>query len=235
MTPLTLIELENCPVLEQLQLEEALLRTDGRNICLINRGSPPAIVMGLSGIAEELVHLERAKELPLIRRFSGGGCVVVDGETLFVSFLFSKNALPITPFPEPILRWGADFFRQAWNIDRFGLVENDFVIGERKCGGNAQYIQKDRWLLHTSFLWDFRQERMNLLHLPKKRPLYRNDRAHDDFLCRLKDYAPSTASLIDSLKKALSSRFSLAAIEEPELSAIRTRAHRKETATVNFP
>ncbi len=44
-----LLQLQNMPILEQLRLEEALLRADDRNWILINRGSPPAIVMGISG------------------------------------------------------------------------------------------------------------------------------------------------------------------------------------------
>lgn len=235
MTPsLTLIELKNRPILEQLKLEEALLRTDSRNICLINRGSPRAIVMGLSGIAEELVDLPRVEreKVPLIRRFSGGGCVIVDEETLFISFLFLKKDIPVTPFPEPILRWGNSLYQKAWKIADFGLIENDFVIGEKKCGGNAQYIQKDRWLLHTSFLWDFRKENMDLLLLPKKRPVYRHDRRHDQFLCCLKDYAPSVSALINSLKAALASSFTLLSLSEQEIPQICQREHRRETASL---
>ena len=45
-----LLRLRGFPILEQLQLEERLLRTTQRNWCLINQGtSPPAIVMGISG------------------------------------------------------------------------------------------------------------------------------------------------------------------------------------------
>jgi lipoate-protein ligase A len=234
-TPLTLIELSNKPILEQLRLEEALLRTDARNICLINRGSPPAIVMGLSGVAEELLHPCKTKEasIPVLRRFSGGGCVVVDEETLFITFLFAKKDLPVNPFPEPILRWGCSLYQEAWKIDGFHLIENDYVIGEKKCGGNAQYIQKDRWLLHTSFLWNFRKERMDLLQLPKKRPRYREDRSHDQFLCTLKDHAPSLSFLIDALTKHLSLSFDLQRLSEKEFSAICQREHRRETCTLS--
>ena len=52
MIDLHLLRLENIPILEQLAIEEALLRTDHRNICIVNSGTPPAIVMGISGKAE---------------------------------------------------------------------------------------------------------------------------------------------------------------------------------------
>lgn len=45
-----LLRLWQFPILRQLQLEEALLRVDDRNWCIINDGAAtPAIVMGISG------------------------------------------------------------------------------------------------------------------------------------------------------------------------------------------
>jgi lipoate-protein ligase A len=45
-----LLRLQGFPILQQLQLEERLLRTTPHNWCLINEGAnPPAIVMGVSG------------------------------------------------------------------------------------------------------------------------------------------------------------------------------------------
>lgn len=45
-----LVRLRGLPILQQLHLEEQLLRTSSDNWCLINDGTnSPAIVMGLSG------------------------------------------------------------------------------------------------------------------------------------------------------------------------------------------
>ena len=49
----------------------------------------------------------------------------------------------------------------------------DYIFGDRKFGGNAQAITRQRWLHHTSFLWDFRDDRMALLQHPEKTPEYR--------------------------------------------------------------
>eukprot|EP00977_Amphora_coffeiformis_P010386 scaffold2429_cov165-Amphora_coffeaeformis.AAC.14 len=73
----------------------------------------------------------------------------------------------------------------------FELRENDYILGDRKMGGNAQTIVKNGWLHHTSFLWDFEPENMQYLTLPNKRPDYRNDRAHDEFLMKLNQAYPS--------------------------------------------
>ena len=50
---------------------------------------------------------------------------------------------------------------------------SDYIFGDRKFGGNAQAITRQRWLHHTSFLWDFRDDRMALLQHPEKAPEYR--------------------------------------------------------------
>jgi len=201
MTKIHLIRLKNTPIFEQLQLEEALLRSDHRSFCIINQGSPRAIVMGISGEPKTLLNIESVQnnKIPVIKRFSGGGTVIVDENTLFLTFIMSKEDIDIPPFPEPILRWSADLYADAWKIPNFCLRENDYCIGEKKCGGNAQYIKKDRWLHHTSFLWDYSEENMGHLLLPAKRPKYRLNRPHSDFLTRLKEHALSADLLVEKL------------------------------------
>ena len=54
----------------------------------------------------------------------------------------------------------------------------DYTFGERKFGGNAQAITKQRWLHHTSLLWDFDPANMALLKHPAAVPEYRAVRRH---------------------------------------------------------
>lgn len=201
------LQCERYPVLDQLLLEETLLRTTTQNWCLINRGSSPAIVFGISGRIND--HLSAPSPFPLIRRYSGGGTVVVDEDTLFVSLIFQKADGPSPCYPEPVLRWSAHLYQEAFALPGFALKENDYVIGSRKCGGNAQYFQKHRFVHHTTFLWDYTTNRMNTLLFPPKTPAYRQDRPHDAFLCRLKDYFPSQNLLIDSILSTLSRFYTL--------------------------
>ena len=49
---INIVHLTPMPIFQQLQIEEALLRAGSGNWCLINHGTPPAIVMGLSGKIE---------------------------------------------------------------------------------------------------------------------------------------------------------------------------------------
>lgn len=226
------IHLKNVPIFEQLQLEEALLRSDDRNFCIVNHGSNRAIVMGISGQPNELIDLAKAKKdnIPVIKRFSGGGTVIVDDQTLFVTLIMSKNSVEVPAFPEPILRWTAELYEKAWKIPGFQLKENDYCLEEKKCGGNAQYIKKDRWLHHTSFLWDYSDANMEYLLLPKKRPAYRQDRSHSDFLCRLKNHSKDPGFLIEALKKELNVKRLY--IQDFDLKSWQAKPHRQATCMV---
>ena len=70
---------------------------------------------------------------------------------------------------------GAEFLVASQrNPDRqSGLAGADYCFGERKFGGNAQAITRQRWLHHTTFLWDFDDARMDLLKHPANAPAYR--------------------------------------------------------------
>jgi lipoate---protein ligase len=218
---LHLLQLSYFPIAEQLDLEEKLLREDKRNWCLINAGSPLSIVMGISGKEQELVDCSRVlcDRIPLIRRFSGGGTVIVDENTLFVTLICQKELHSFPAYPEPILRWHEELYRDIFPQD-FSLRENDFVLGEKKCGGNAQYIKKDRWLQHTSFLWDYCPERMSYLLLPKKMPHYRAARPHTEFLCKLKEHFTSKEEWIEQFKAVLRKRFVLKVHSVEEFSEL---------------
>lgn len=200
-----LVELRNTPIFEQLLLEESLLRDHSENFCLINYGSPPAIVMGISGKKEELVDTKKAAahHIPLIKRFSGGGTVVIDQNTLFVTFIFSKSTHTFPAYPEPIMRWSEEFYRPIFAPFGFQLKENDYVLGDKKFGGNAQYLQKNRWLHHTSFLWDYNPHYMDCLLHPKKTPSYRINRPHHEFICKLSDCYSELQALVATIKERL--------------------------------
>jgi lipoate-protein ligase A len=231
MNTVHLLDLENHFILSQLQLEEALLRADNRNWCIINHGSPQAIVMGISAKPHLLLHCEQVmiNQVPVIRRFSGGGTVIVDQNTLFASFIFNHNLLSIPAQPETIMKWSESFYSDVFQLPGFKLRENDFVMGERKFGGNAQYLRKDRWLHHTSFLWDFNQENMNYLKFPAKTPLYRQERSHEDFLCSLRPHHPSKSEVLDRIRCTLQKHFEVVQVPLSEAEEVLQRSYRKTT------
>ena len=228
-----LLHLRNTPIFHQLQIEEAFLRLGTDNLCVINEGSSPAIVMGISGKPNELIDLDKLKEspIPVIKRFSGGGTVVVDQNTLFVSFIFNQADHSFAPYPEPILRWTEEVYKEVFPSS-FALRENDYVLGDRKCGGNAQYLRKERWLHHTTFLWDYDPTRMDLLLHPKKTPDYRSGRSHDDFITALSEHMPSKRELIAQIKKTLAKRFPLEETAVAELEPLLAKPHRQSLSEI---
>lgn len=228
---LNLLLLKNTPIFEQLKIEEALLRLNNENWCIINEGSPLSIVMGISGNPEELINIKKVekKPIPLIKRYSGGGTVIVDANTLFVSLIFQKEVHDFPCFPEPILRWSENFYKKALSIPSFKLRENDYVIEDLKCGGNAQYIKKDRFVHHTTFLWDYEENAMDYLLHPKKTPAYRKERSHVDFLCKLKEFLPSKEHFITQIIETFSRKYHVVEATLNPLIPLLSQPHRKTT------
>lgn len=108
----------------------------------------------------------------------------------------------------------------ALEIPKFALRENDYVLGDQyKMGGNAQSIIKGGWLHHTSFLWDYDDYNMeSYLQLPEKRPDYRSNRSHRDFLMPLSRYfGKSYTPFVRSIKEACDESFQL---EETHLPTV---------------
>lgn len=222
-----LLELQDVPIYKQLQIEEAILRTDDRNWCIVNSGSTPAIVMGISGKREQLVTEEAT--LPVYKRFSGGGTVVVDESTCFVSTIFNHDAVPIDPFPQQVLHWNGELYKGLLG-DKYQVIENDYALGTRKFGGNAQYFTKTKWLHHTTLLWDYDPEKMRLLRHPPKMPQYREDRQHHDFLCTLKPLFPDKRAFVKGIIESITQAFHIST--ECDWEEVLARPHRKATQKI---
>uniref|UniRef100_A0A0A9AHZ2 BPL/LPL catalytic domain-containing protein n=1 Tax=Arundo donax TaxID=35708 RepID=A0A0A9AHZ2_ARUDO len=209
-----LVTMSGAPILRQLHLEERLLRHTGDNWCIINDGTtPPTIVMGVSGRVSELVEIQPVlrDRVPVVRRFSGGGTVIVDQGTMFVTLICNKTAVDgLQPFPRDIMSWTSKLYGKVFEgFGEFHLRENDYAFNHLKFGGNAQSITKNRWVHHTSFLWDYDVKNMDYLKIPKRAPEYRLERNHTDFLCRMKEYMPSRSVFTDRVITALREHFSV--------------------------
>ncbi|XP_010425693.1 PREDICTED: putative lipoate-protein ligase A [Camelina sativa] len=210
---MNLVRLKGIPILEQLHLEERLLRTSSHNWCIVNDGTDvPTIVMGMSGKPAQLLELGPVMEdrIPVIKRFTGGGTVIVDKSTMFVSLICNKDDVPnVQPYPRSVMAWSGSLYGDVFNgINGFQLRENDYVFGDRKFGGNAQSIIRNRWIHHTSFLWDYNVRNMAYLKLPSRVPQYRLERDHTDFVCRMKDYI-ERSDFVEKTIKAVGNQFTL--------------------------
>ena len=280
-------------ITEQLRLEEALFRADDRNWCIVNTGGgvppTPTVVLGISGKPAKLTDLARVRrdDVPLYRRFTGGGTVVVDSGTTFISLICNKDAAPVPKRavrgPRELMQWSAELYaasmarcgvpvskhfeeslppdgpghRGAANtcdsyavpssdngggaagdgkVVPFTLRENDYVLGNKKFAGNAQGLSRDRFVHHTSILWDYDPGTMAILSNPEKQPDYRQRRDHNDFLCKLNEFLPTRDSLPDAIVQELHSMgFEVEETDpdDPYLSEVLSRKHHKSSRHVN--
>lgn len=158
-------------------------------------------------MVHKLLDLENCAkdQVPLVKRFTGGGTVYVDNNSSLVSLIVNKEASPGILFPPQVMKWTSEVYAPVFasgndKLPKFLLRENDFCLELpdgvcKKFGGNAQAVSRDRWLHHTSFLWDFNEDLLaRYLLLPEKRPAYRVNRSHLDFLIKLNSVADIFAS-----------------------------------------
>lgn len=168
--------------------------------------------------------------IKVIRRFTGGGTVIVDKDTVFASFVCNQDSVPSKPaFPRDVMRWSESFYAPVFERllqngdDRFALLEHDYCVGERKIGGNAQSLSRNRWVHHTSFLWNYCPDRMRVLTLPEKRPEYRGSREHHEFLVPLRELAKDGVTpddFLDAVAEELGNWFEVEPAEWEEAEAI---------------
>ncbi|HRW58772.1 MAG TPA: hypothetical protein P5048_04050 [Chlamydiales bacterium] len=217
---LQLIKYHNKTTEEMLQLEEDLLFNSTNNQCMISSGHEDCIILGRNENIEETLNLEEKTPPSIIRRFSGGGTVYTDPNTLFISFIFNTQDLPFPAYPEKILQFFHSFYSNVFDPLPFNLKENDFTIKNKKCGGNAFYITQKRWIFHTSFLWHYKKENMSFLRFPKKVPKYRKNRSHDAFLCSLKSHFKEKEELCNKIQKNLEKQFIIESMNWNEIKSL---------------
>lgn len=113
MKSLKILNLRGCHIFQQLRWEEILLRHTSHNWLVWNTGPvDPVIVVGYGGKAHELVHIDVAERdgIPLIRRYTGGGTVIVDQNSVFSSFIMNAEDASVTPYPKNIMKWSEDIY-----------------------------------------------------------------------------------------------------------------------------
>jgi lipoate-protein ligase A len=222
------LHLQGRRILDQLHLEEYLLRDSVANWCIIAEGSSePSVVLGVSAQTEEWVDRKEWEKKPirLIKRFTGGGTVVVDEKTLFITLILNGEEFGVQPIPQELLQWTGGVYREVFG-EKFAIRENDYIFcdgadGGRKFGGNAQYFKRQRYVHHTSFLFAYEPDRMRYLKHPRKQPEYRQERKHGDFLTTLVEHGFKMDTTIENFKRVIHERFGLLELNpEPYCAAV---------------
>jgi lipoate-protein ligase A len=182
-------------VAENLALDEAMLieADEGRGPAVVRFWEPPddAVVLGASRRLRDEVHVDacRADGVPIFRRSSGGGTVLIGPGTLNVTVILPETAAPGLSAVDAAQRHVLD--RLAESIRRAGppvgvVAHGDLVLGDRKCGGSAQRRLRRWFMVHCSILYRFEIDRIGrYLTIPRRQPDYRRGRPHHEFLCNL--------------------------------------------------
>jgi lipoate---protein ligase len=191
----TVLDLTLGTVEENLALDEALLieADEGRAGAVLRFWESPrfAVVLGASRRIREDVLVEpcRADGVPILRRSSGGGTVVIGPGALNVTLVLSESAAPGLSAVDLAQRFVLERIAEAISsADRPVILQGsgDLTIDGRKFGGTAQRRLKHWFFVHCSLLYDFPVDRIcRYLTLPSRQPAYRGGRSHDDFLRNL--------------------------------------------------
>lgn len=219
---------ESIFVYQQLLQEEALFRASCDNWCILVEGSSPAIVMGAFSKAESVIDLEKFRQnhgqtVEVVRRFSAGGTVVVDQDTLFLAWILNAPDFGLQAYPQTILEFAYKQLYSAMKPLDLQLWENDYGLyvedSLKKVVGNAQSIAKTRFVHHSSLLWSYNPSRMQLLSHPPQEPDYRAKRKHEDFLYTLNKTSLSKEQFKEQFKKNLKKQFS---VEEYDYKSLKS-------------
>ena len=138
-----------------LALEEYLCRLssrDGRKFFMLWRNEPSVIVGRFQDVPAEVnVAFAQARNIPIIRRNSGGGAVYHDLGNVNYSFIMPENlGQDFAFFAERIIRALSDIGANA----RFCHVNNDITADGMKVSGMAQYRHDGTLLCHGTLLFD---------------------------------------------------------------------------------
>jgi len=233
-TTLNYLPLIDFDIYQQLIIEEAILKKNKDNWLITNIPLDPTIVMGISNTLEKMINLPLLANAPLciVRRFSGGGTVITDQNTIFITFIMNSSDT-VSSIPGKVFDWISNIYEEILPASS-RLKENDFVISDKKFGGNAQYMKRDRWLHHTSFLWDYSELNMNYLKIPERAPLYRAQRSHTDFICKLKPFYSEKQDLFKQLVKKLNSLFKIEYKEKNSLEILKAIVDLSVKSTYKF-
>ncbi len=193
-----------------LAIDEALLQQTeeldlGPTLRIWEAGSL-AIVLGASGKVAEDVQLAacQADKVPLGRRSSGGGTVVIGPGALNLAVILPTSYAPgltaVDTAQAFVLEQLAATLRRSHQLHVQLQGSGDLTLHNRKFAGSAQRRLKRHFLVHTSLLYHFDLPLISrYTRLPRRQPDYRQSRDHDSFLTNL---PLSREDLIQSIREA---------------------------------
>jgi lipoate-protein ligase A len=158
-------------------------------VCRTWQASRPVVVLGRHGrLADEVIEEHCwADEVRVLRRESGGGAVVLGPGCLNYAVVLALDRHPqladIAESFAVILRTAI----RALEVPGLSIDGGtDLVLRGRKVSGNAQRRGRRALLHHGTLLYDFDSALASrYLKEPVRRPAYRSDRRHGEFIGNL--------------------------------------------------
>ncbi len=140
--------------------EEYLLKNFSEDIFLLYTNSPSIIVGKHQNTMAEINHeFVSKKEIPVVRRLSGGGTVYHDFGNINYTFITNGsegNLVDFKKHTQPIV----DVLKSLGVDARIG-GKNDIRVGDKKISGNAEHIFKNRVLHHGTLLFNANLDELN--------------------------------------------------------------------------
>ncbi len=181
-------------VAENLALDEALLLAAEEGI-----GGPVlrvwelpqyAVVVGSGGSVEADVKVVTccANGVPIARRSSGGGTVLLGPGCLCFSVVLNYQSAPgLAEIPASNRYILGRILRALAPVVPGSIAgTSDLAVGGKKFSGNAQQRKRCHFLHHGTLLCRFDLSLVpQYLHMPQHQPEYRHNRSHTDFLTNL--------------------------------------------------
>ncbi|HXV19049.1 MAG TPA: lipoate--protein ligase family protein [Candidatus Omnitrophota bacterium] len=181
---------------QNLALDEALLdlceEGSGHEILRLWEPLEYFVVLGYSNKTRlEINELScEADGLTVLRRISGGGTVLQGPGCLNYSLFLDLRKHPkldgITSSNAHIMEKNRVALESLLGLPVRVQGHTDLTIENLKFSGNAQRRKKNYLLFHGTFLYRFDLDKIGkYLAMPEKRPAYRAERAHRDFVMNI--------------------------------------------------
>jgi lipoate-protein ligase A len=221
MPPISLTAVTLDTVDENLALDEALLLSaeagESGEVLRFWEWPTLAVVLGAGGSIAIDVDEEacRIDSVPIHRRASGGGTVLLGRGCLLFSLILSYQRAAelrdVNASYRWILRRISDALQTITSIEHAGT--SDLALRGRKISGNAQQRKARHLLHHGTLLYDVDLKQIGrYLKRPEREPAYREAREHAEFMTHLETTSNELMRLIANQFEASRADVSNAAI-----------------------
>lgn len=209
-------------VASDVALDEALLLDaeagQGGEVLRVWERPTAAVVLGSGCKLHDDVDVAacQADGVPIVRRSSGGGTVLLGRGCLCYSLVLSFGRGEALAGIAPSYRWILGRVIDALGVD--GVVQagiSDLATGGRKFSGNAQQRKRHHLLHHGTILYSMDLTPVSrYLRLPERQPDYRERRDHEAFICNAD---VSRARLVTGLRATWDARTERASWPQEEV------------------